>query len=93
MPAFWPESVENADDLFETDRLVLRRFTVADADNLVDLDADPDVMRFINGGNPTPRHVIADTLHESWADVIDGAEHGEVEYGLLRADWEQGQAR
>jgi RimJ/RimL family protein N-acetyltransferase len=30
----------------ETDRLVLRRFTSADADNLVSLDADPDVMRY-----------------------------------------------
>jgi RimJ/RimL family protein N-acetyltransferase len=42
----------------ETDRLVLRRFTAADADNLVDLDADPDVMRFINGGIPTSREEI-----------------------------------
>jgi RimJ/RimL family protein N-acetyltransferase len=29
----------------ETDRLVLRRFSLADVDNLVNLDADPDVMR------------------------------------------------
>ena len=42
----------------ETDRLVLRRFTVADADNLVNLDADPDVMRFITGGIPTSREEI-----------------------------------
>ena len=33
----------------ETDRLVLRQFTMADADNLVSLDADPDVMRFVTG--------------------------------------------
>ncbi len=47
----------------ETDRLVLRRFTEADVDNLFDLDSDPDVMRFINGGRPTPRDVIQnDTL-------------------------------
>jgi RimJ/RimL family protein N-acetyltransferase len=38
----------------ETDRLVLRRFTSADADNLVSLDADPDVMRYITGGYPRP---------------------------------------
>jgi RimJ/RimL family protein N-acetyltransferase len=38
--------------------MLLRRFTDADADNLVELDADPDVMRFINGGRPTPRDVI-----------------------------------
>lgn len=42
----------------ETDRLVLRRFTAADADNLVDLDADPDVMRFVTGGIPTSREEI-----------------------------------
>ena len=42
----------------ETDRLVLRRFTAADADNLADLDADPDVMRFITGGIPTSREEI-----------------------------------
>jgi RimJ/RimL family protein N-acetyltransferase len=42
----------------ETDRLVLRRFTSADADNLVNLDADPDVMRFVTGGVPTSRAEI-----------------------------------
>ena len=42
----------------ETDRLVLRRFTSADADNLVSLDADPDVMRFVTGGIPTSREEI-----------------------------------
>ena len=31
----------------ETPRLVLRRFTLADVNNLVSLNADPDVMRFI----------------------------------------------
>jgi RimJ/RimL family protein N-acetyltransferase len=42
----------------ETQRLVLRRFTMADVDNLVSLDADPDVMHFITGGRPTPRDEI-----------------------------------
>jgi RimJ/RimL family protein N-acetyltransferase len=42
----------------ETDRLILRRLTVADVDNLVELDGDPAVMRFINGGKATPRDVI-----------------------------------
>lgn len=36
----------------ETQRSVLSRFTMADAGNLVSLDADPDVMRFITGGIP-----------------------------------------
>jgi len=42
----------------ETDRLILRRFTDADVDNLVGLDADPDVMFFISGGIPTARDEI-----------------------------------
>ncbi len=31
---------------------------MADAGNLVSLDADPDVMRFITGGIPTSREEI-----------------------------------
>ncbi|MGH3088690.1 MAG: GNAT family N-acetyltransferase, partial [Rubrobacteraceae bacterium] len=42
----------------ETERLILRRFTEADVDNLFDLDSDPEVMRFLTGGRPTPRDVI-----------------------------------
>src|SRR5438477_7566577 len=44
----------------ETERLVLRRFTEADVDNLCDLDSDPAVMRFLTGGTPTPRDAIRD---------------------------------
>jgi RimJ/RimL family protein N-acetyltransferase len=179
----------------ETERLVLRRFTEADVDNLFELDSDPDVMRFLTGGRPTPRDVIrnetlsrflryyerfegfgfwaaiekstgeflgwfefrppeggapeevelgyrlrrsawgkgyategsralirkgftelgvrrvlastmavnvasrrvmekagltlARTFHRSWPDPVEGAEHGEVEYALTKADWEQ----
>lgn len=42
----------------ETERLELRRFTDDDVENLVELDSDPEVMRFINGGRPTPRDEI-----------------------------------
>jgi RimJ/RimL family protein N-acetyltransferase len=42
----------------ETNRLTLRRFTEADEDNLVELDDDPEVMRFLNGGRPTPREEV-----------------------------------
>ena len=42
----------------ETERLILRRFTAGDVDNLVGLDADPDVMRFVSGGTPTSRDAI-----------------------------------
>ncbi len=44
--------------LLETERLVLRRFTEDDADNLFDLDSDPAVMRFITGGESTSRDEI-----------------------------------
>ena len=42
----------------QTERLVLRRFTENDADLLVELDSDPEVMHFITGGRPTPRREI-----------------------------------
>src|SRR5215211_710006 len=42
----------------KTERLVLRRFTTDDVDNLAALDADPDVMHFITGGRATPREEI-----------------------------------
>lgn len=43
----------------ETDRLILRNLTQDDVDNLVQLDSDPEVMRFINGGIATTREAIA----------------------------------
>jgi RimJ/RimL family protein N-acetyltransferase len=46
----------------ETERLVLRRFTDNDIDNLVELDSDPEVMRFINGGRPTPRNEVENDI-------------------------------
>lgn len=46
----------------ETERLVLRRFTESDLDDLCELDGDPEVMRFLTNGGPTPREVIRDEL-------------------------------
>ena len=45
----------------ETDRLRLRRFTVDDVDNLVELDSDPAVMRYLTG-KPTPRAVVQERM-------------------------------
>jgi RimJ/RimL family protein N-acetyltransferase len=42
----------------ETDRLLLRYAVEADAQLLHDLDSDPEVMRYLTGGKPTPRSVI-----------------------------------
>ncbi len=46
--------------LLSTERLILRRFTEADAEDLAGLDGDPEVMRFIIGGRPTARDVTRD---------------------------------
>lgn len=32
----------------ETERLILRRFTKTDVDYLVDLDSDPEILRYIS---------------------------------------------
>jgi RimJ/RimL family protein N-acetyltransferase len=48
--------------ILETPRLVLRQFTEDDVDNLFDLNNDPEVMRYITGGRPTPREVIRDEV-------------------------------
>lgn len=106
----------------ETERLVLRRFTDDDIDNLVELDSDPDVMRFINGGRPTPRDEIENEFlpaflgyyerfagYGFWAAVerstgrfvgwfhfrpAEGAHRDEVELGyrLRRSAWGKGYA-
>jgi RimJ/RimL family protein N-acetyltransferase len=41
----------------ETERLTMRRFTEADGELLVELDSDPEVMRFLTG-KPTPQDEI-----------------------------------
>ena len=63
--------------LLETDRLRLRSFQTDDVDHLVELDGDPEVMRYLTGGVPTPRSAIE---NEILADS-----HGETarEVGLV----------
>lgn len=46
----------------QTQRLILREFTELDIENLVDLDSDPQVTRFINGGKPTPYDQVAEQV-------------------------------
>lgn len=55
----------------ETERLVLRRFTAADVDAVTALDADPAVMRYINGGRPTPREEIEHDYLPAWLAYYD----------------------
>jgi RimJ/RimL family protein N-acetyltransferase len=42
----------------QTERLMLCYFTEADVDNLFELDSDPEVKRYINGGTPSDRQYI-----------------------------------
>jgi RimJ/RimL family protein N-acetyltransferase len=51
-----------AEVFVETGRLVLRRFEAGDADLVTGLDSDPEVMRFLTGGRPTPREQVAATV-------------------------------
>ncbi len=46
----------------ETKRLLLRRFTADDAQLLFELDNDPVVMRYINGGTPTSLEIIENEI-------------------------------
>ncbi len=45
-----------------TERLRLRRLRPDDLDALVDLDSDPEVMRWLSGGTPTPREFIEEVV-------------------------------
>jgi RimJ/RimL family protein N-acetyltransferase len=48
--------------ILETARLALRQFTEDDVDNLFHLNGDPEVMRYLTGGRPTPREEIRDRI-------------------------------
>lgn len=52
--------------LLRTPRLVFRDFTTADVDRLVELDADPEVMRYISKGQPTPRETFINDVLPRW---------------------------
>ena len=59
----------------ETERLLLRRFTHDDVDNLYQLDSDPEVMRYVTGGATTPREVVERVdlpAFMSYYDRVDG---------------------
>jgi RimJ/RimL family protein N-acetyltransferase len=48
--------------VLETPRLILRQFTENDVDNLFNLNSDPEVMRYLTGGRPSPREEIRDQI-------------------------------
>jgi RimJ/RimL family protein N-acetyltransferase len=57
--------------LLETGRLRLRRFDWPDLDRLVALDSDPEVMRYITYGVPTPRSVYEETILPRWFAIYE----------------------
>ncbi|GLF93306.1 GNAT family N-acetyltransferase [Streptomyces yaizuensis] len=54
----------------ETERLTLRAVTGADLDHVFALDSDPEVMRYLNGGRPTTRETVRDTVLPRLARVV-----------------------
>ena len=54
------------DVLLETARLILRRFTMDDVDDLVALDSDPEVRRFVEDGEPVNRDEARAAIELWW---------------------------
>jgi len=50
------------DVFLETERMVLRRFTMDDVDALLALDSDPEVRRFVEDGEPVTREEAANSI-------------------------------
>jgi RimJ/RimL family protein N-acetyltransferase len=61
-----------------TERLVLRWLAPSDVDDLVALDSDPEVMRYLTGGTPSKRETVERTL-------LDGCDR-ETGYGRWAAE-------
>jgi RimJ/RimL family protein N-acetyltransferase len=68
----------------ETERLILRRFTPDDVDDLVELDSDPSVMRLLTNGVATTRTEINDVVLPGFlreylpGAAVEGAGHWAV---------------
>jgi RimJ/RimL family protein N-acetyltransferase len=57
--------------ILQTPRLVIRQFTGDDVDDLFTLNSDPEVMRYLTGGQPTPREEIRDQIIPFHLGVYD----------------------
>jgi RimJ/RimL family protein N-acetyltransferase len=68
-----PGAQEGHAILLETARLRLRRFVHGDLDRLVDLDSDPEVMRYITYGAPTPRERYEFEILPRWFAFYDAS--------------------
>jgi RimJ/RimL family protein N-acetyltransferase len=72
----------------ETGRLTLRRLSTADVEHLIALDSDPEVMRYLTGGTPTPREVIEQEILPRFLRSYDEAEGFGVWAAVERATGE-----
>lgn len=72
--------------MLETRRLVLRKMAASDLDWLWELDQDPEVMRYLTGGVPTPREVTETQLLPR---MLRRYEAG-PQYGFYRAELRSG---
>ena len=71
------------DVFLETERLILRRFTMDDANLLFALDNDPDVMRFANPGVPVTREEIVEGTLPAFMAYYERLEgYGLIEKGF-----------
>ena len=68
-----PDAQEGHVILLETARLRLRGFVQADVDQLVELDSDPEVMRHITYGIPTPRERYEFEILPRWLAFQDAS--------------------
>jgi [ribosomal protein S5]-alanine N-acetyltransferase len=60
----------------ETNKLILRQFVEADFNNLVELNSDPEVMRYINGRQATNHENIKNKLLKTIADYQTDQKYG-----------------
>jgi RimJ/RimL family protein N-acetyltransferase len=92
-------------DEWVTERLRMRPFAPDDVEHLVALNADPEVMRYLTGGEALPRDaIVRDVLpsyiaprgHIGWFSLrprVPGpADEAELGYRLIRAAWGRGLA-
>ena len=57
----------------ETERMLLRQFTLDDVDDVLALDSDPDVRTFVEDGEPVNRDETTDMI-EHWMGYYDRSE-------------------
>lgn len=70
------------DTYLATERLALRRFSADDAELLIELDSDPEVMRYLTGGEPTAPEEVRERVLPG---ILAGYERWDGEFGVFAA--------